>query len=243
MAASADRQPDPGRLLRAGLFLATALAILALALLPLLTPFFLHPALEAAGSSAFLGVPVSIARSLSDRAVEELVVGPGTFAFEGPDGQPFFDASERGHLAQARTLLWLCLAAGVVSLIGLAAVLGRARGNRWRAAWRTISWAGAAIVVTVTILGVVSLVAFDRLFVLFHQVFFPGGGWAFDPATQRLVQLYPFAFWQVAAASLGLLVVLLGALAWWLGRRLGRQVAGEGDASADAPLASPVDSR
>jgi hypothetical protein len=33
------------------------------------------------------------------------------------------------------------------------------------------------------------------------------------------VQLYPMAFWQLAAAALGLLVVVLGVLTWWLGRR------------------------
>ncbi len=74
----------------------------------------------------------------------------------------------------------------------------------------------------VVVLGLLSLVAFDSLFVLFHQVVFPGGGWSFDPASQRLVQLYPFVFWQIAAAAFGLLVLLLGSLTWWLGRRLGR---------------------
>jgi uncharacterized membrane protein len=75
---------------------------------------------------------------------------------------------------------------------------------------------------TVIVLAVVSLVAFGALFTLFHQLFFPGGNWSFDPATQHLVQLYPFAFWQVAAAAFGALVAMLGVAAWWLGRRLGR---------------------
>ena len=70
------------------------------------------------------------------------------------------------------------------------------------------------------LVGIVGLVAFDPLFTLFHQVFFPAGGWAFDPSTQRLVQLYPVAFWQVTAAAFGLLLLLLGTVAWWLGRTL-----------------------
>ena len=66
--------------------------------------------------------------------------------------------------------------------------------------------------------------AFDSLFTLFHQLFFPGGNWSFDPSTQRLVQLYPFRFWQIASAALGMLVFLLGIGAWLLGRRAaGRQ--------------------
>ena len=243
MAASPDRQRVPGRLLRAGLFLATILAILALALLPLLTPSFLHPALDAAGSASRLGLTTPVAHALSDRSVEELVLGWGSFAFEGPDGAPFYDASERSHLAEARTLLWLCLGAGLASLIVIALVIGRARGARRRAAWRAVSRAGAAIAVTVVVVGLLSVVAFDRLFVVFHQVVFPGGGWSFDPASQRLVQLYPFSFWQLAAAGLGVLMLLLGALTWWLGRRRGRddRPADAGPADAERVDAEPAD--
>ena len=68
--------------------------------------------------------------------------------------------------------------------------------------------------------GVIGLVAFEPLFTIFHQVFFPGGGWAFDATSQRLVQLYPFAFWQIAAAAFGLLALVLAVGAWWLGRTL-----------------------
>ena len=48
-------------------------------------------------------------------------------------------------------------------------------------------------------LGVVALVAFDTLFEVFHEIFFPAGSYLFDPATERLVQLFPFEFWQETA--------------------------------------------
>jgi uncharacterized membrane protein len=73
--------------------------------------------------------------------------------------------------------------------------------------------------VTVVIAAIVGVVAFDPLFELFHRVFFPQGDWAFDPGSQRLVQLYPFRFWQVMAAALGVLSVLLGVARWAVGRR------------------------
>jgi integral membrane protein (TIGR01906 family) len=222
MAARQGWRPGPGRVHGAAVFLATILAILALAILPLLTPHFIHPALDAAGSAGRLGVAASVAHRLSDRAVGELVVGPGTFAFEFPAGEPFFDSAERGHLADARLLLWLSLVAGAASLLGIGLSLARAHGERRRGLWRIVSHAGATTVLLVLGLGLISLVAFDSLFTIFHEVFFPGGNWAFDPATQALVQLYPFAFWQVAAAGLGVLLVLLGAATWWLGRRLAR---------------------
>ena len=212
----------PGRIVRGLVFIGTLLAIVALALLPLLTPVFIHPALDASGSAAELGVSAKSAAALSDRSVGELIWGPGTFAFTGPDGVPFYDPAEQGHLGDARLLLWLCLVAGAISACGIGLALARVRGAARRALWGTVSAAGASAVVAVIVLGAVSLVAFATLFELFHEVFFPAGNWAFDPATQHLVQLYPFAFWQIAAAVLGILAAALGAVAWWLGRRWAR---------------------
>ena len=139
-----------------------------------------------------------------------------------PGGEPFYDADERSHLRDARLLLGVFLVAGGISLFGLAAALVRWPGRR-AAAWRVIGRAGLGTALTVLLIGLVSLVAFDSLFTLFHQVFFPGGNWAFDPATQRLVQLYPFRFWQIAAGALGVLVFGLGLLTWLLGRVMSRR--------------------
>jgi integral membrane protein (TIGR01906 family) len=200
-------------------FLGTILVLVALAVLPLLTPPFVHAGTDLAGSAGALGMDAATARGLSDRSVSELVLGPGSFDFPGPDGTPFYDAAERGHLRDARALLWLCLLAGAVSAAIILVLLWTSRAGR-AVVWRAVSNAGAVTAIGVTIIGVLGLVAFDSLFTLFHRVFFPGGGWSFDPATQRLVQLYPFAFWQVAAAALGLLLLVLGGLAWWLGRRM-----------------------
>jgi hypothetical protein len=202
---------------RIGVFAGTVLAIIALAVLPLLTPWFIHAALDAAGSAERLGVTAAQAHALSDRSVEELVLGPGTFAIAAPDGTPLYDASERSHLADARTLLGIFLIAGGLGIVFIGATLARGAARR-PAVWRTVAAAGLATASVVLVLGAVSVVAFDPLFTLFHQVFFPGGNWSFDPGSQRLVQLYPFAFWQIAAAALGVTVLLLALGTWLLGR-------------------------
>lgn len=213
----------PGPLLRAGIFVATILAIVALAVLPLLTPWFTHAALDSTNAAAHLGVAPDVAARLSDRSIEELVAGPGDFAFAGPDGRPFYDEAERGHLRDARVLLWLCLGAGGISLAFLVVAILRAAGTRRRALWDVVGRAGLCTALAVVVIGVISLVAFDQVFTLFHQVFFPAGNWAFDPSTQRLVQLYPFAFWQVASGAFGALVLGVGLAAWLLGRRNRRE--------------------
>ena len=200
-------------------FVGTILIIVMLSVLPLLTPWFVHAALDASGAPARVGLAPEQAYEMSDLSVGELTLGPGTFEFDGPDGEPFYDASERGHLGDARMLLWLLFVAGGVSLIAIAAVYARSDAATRRGLWWVISRAGLATLVTIVLLGLASLVAFGTVFTLFHEIFFPAGNYSFDPATQRLVQLYPFGFWQIAAAALAILVFLSALAAWLLGRQ------------------------
>lgn len=195
---------------------ATILGILAIALLPLLTPWAMHAALDAAQSAAWLGTDAATAHALSDRTVDELLFGPGSFSFQGPGGMPFYHPEEIAHLDEARTLLWLLFSVAAVAMLGVAVAL--VRSSRPADIVHAIGLGGAATAVGVLVIGIVGLVAFEPLFELFHRVFFPGGNWAFDPRTERLVQLYPYAFWQVTAAALGLLAMTLGALVWLTAR-------------------------
>ncbi len=187
-----------------------------MAVLPLLTPWFIHRALDAAGSAGLLGLSQAQAHELSDQSVRQLVLG-GEFDFSGPDGEPFYDIDEQGHMGDARLLLGVCLIAGGIGIIAIAATLGVWRDRR-AAIWTVVRRSGLTTSMAVVLLGFISLVAFDSLFTLFHQVFFPGGNWSFDPSTQRLVQLYPFRFWQIASAALGTLIFIIGLATWLLGR-------------------------
>jgi len=105
---------------------------------------------------------------------------------------------------------------GALALVVLLVLLGRSGDADQVVA--AIGLGGAVIAGAVVVIGALGVVAFDPLFELFHQVFFPQGDWAFDPGTQRLVQLYPFAFWQIMAAAMGALMVVLGIATWLLAR-------------------------
>lgn len=217
-AAELPRAPSmAGRVLRDGFVVAmTALVIVALALLPLLTPWVMHAGLDLADSAAWLGMDPGAVHVVSDRTVNELLFGPGTWAGLGPDGGPFYDATEVQHLADVRRLLWLTYVLAALALVAVLVILERsADGDQVMSA---IGLGGALVAVTVVIAAIVGVLAFDPLFELFHRVFFPQGDWAFDPGSQRLVQLYPFRFWQIMAAALGVLMVLLGVAAWLAAR-------------------------
>ncbi len=205
------------RVLMDGLTMAaTVLIIVAVALVPLLTSAVMHPVLDAADAAAWLGTDSAAAHALSDRTVNELLFGPATFVFTGPTGRTFYDPAEVAHLRDARTLLWLLFGSATIALLALGVAL--VRSGRPAHIVRAIGLGGAATAIAVVIIGAIGLVAFEPLFELFHRIFFPGGNWAFDPRTERLVQLYPYAFWQLIAAALGVVAAILGVVVWLVSR-------------------------
>jgi len=80
-----------------------------------------------------------------------------------------------------------------------------------RRAWLRVAIRdGAALIVGGALLAAAAFaLAFDATFTFFHGLFFAAGTWTFNPATDRLVQLYPQDFW-VLAAMLFCLVLALG---------------------------------
>ena len=197
--------------------ISTALVILAASLLILVQPAYLHPALDAAGSASLLGVAPTEAHRLSDATVAELVAGPGSFDVRTSDGAAVYSPAEVGHLRNVRLVLYAFLAvAGLcLAFLLLRIIRSGSRAGTWAAIRRGAMGLGVGLVVA----GVVAFVAFEPAFELFHRVFFPGGNWAFDPTTDRLVQLYPLAFWQLTTMALGLLSIGLALIVWLLTRR------------------------
>ena len=47
----------------------------------------------------------------------------------------------------------------------------------------------------VALVGLISLVAFDQLFLLFHRVSFANDFWQLDPRRDFLVMMFPEGFW------------------------------------------------
>ncbi|HEY5495527.1 MAG TPA: DUF1461 domain-containing protein, partial [Candidatus Limnocylindrales bacterium] len=100
---------------------------------------------------------------------------------------------------------------GLVLLAAAILVVGgfRSRGAAWY--WRAIARGSAVLAVGTVVVGIAFALAFDQAFTLFHDIFFAPGTWSFDTATNRLVQLFPDAFWtetSVAVAIVGLLLTL-----------------------------------
>ena len=197
---------------------ATMLALLAVALVVLLTPVWVHAAMDLSGGG-LPGQPPSTAHSVSDQIVSHLLLG-GEYDVVLPDGSPAFTDNEAAHLRDVRFVLYafLALAVGAAFLV-IATVVRRPRDV---ARWQAVSRGGAGLVIALVIVGSFAALAFGVAFELFHRLLFPGGNWAF-PADSNLIRLYPVGFWQLSAAALGVLAGAGGVIVWLIGRRRSRQ--------------------
>jgi integral membrane protein (TIGR01906 family) len=201
--------------------LATAIVIVAVAILPFLTPAWVSFEQDRANATAWTGYSTEELRAATDAILADLVLG-GDFAVE-IDGQPVLNGRERGHMADVRTVfrgLWILAVISVAMLVVAALRVDRAR------MWRAVRRGALGLTVGVVVVGIVGLAAFDQLFELFHRIFFPAGSYLFDPSTDRLVQLFPFQFWQETAMVVGAAIIAIALLvALVAGRRAARSTA------------------
>jgi integral membrane protein (TIGR01906 family) len=193
----------------------TLLALLALTLGLFLLPPIVHLLLDLANAADSLNVAAPVAHSLSDALVRDLLVGG---AFDVPlSGEPLLSASERSHLVDVGVLFRILMIAGAISLAVLTTLFIRKR--RW---FYQALHDGALLLGTgAALVGGAFALAFDATFTFAHELLFPAGNWTFNPATDRLVQLYPMNFWLLAAISFS--VVLVGAAALGLSLARGRR--------------------
>lgn len=210
------------RLLVVVIALATIVVLVAVAIALFFNPAWVAFEQERARSDLWTGWTQAEVRGVTDAVVVEVYLGPGTFE-QAVHGQPVFDPRERGHMADVRTvwLGFLALAAACVLLLVVAWARGRDRGRFWRA----VAGGSAVLTVGTVAVGLAFVLLFDLAFELFHQLFFAQGTYTFDPKTERLVQLFPYAFWTETSVAITAVVLGLALAAWaiarWRARRLG----------------------
>lgn len=196
------------RLLAPLITVATILVIAGIAVAPLLSPAWVGFAQERAQAIAWTGFTPEQVRTATDALLADLVLGPPDFDV-AIGGAAVLNERERDHLRDVRAIFagfaLLVVASALILAIGRRAIASA----RWTAAVRT---GATATVVGVVVAGVVAAVAFDTAFEVFHRLFFAGGSYAFDPRTERLVQLFPNQFWMESTIAAGAIMAGLGLL-------------------------------
>ena len=121
-----------GRIAAILIGLATAIVIIAIAILPFLTPQWVAFEQERSQATAWTGFTTAQLRTATDAILADLVFG-GDFAVQ-VDGAPVLNERERAHMADVRTVfrgLWVLAIASVVVLV--IASRRRDRSATWRA--------------------------------------------------------------------------------------------------------------
>jgi integral membrane protein (TIGR01906 family) len=181
---------------------ATALAIVALTLPLFLNAFWVSFEQGRAQATAWTGFTEAELRTATDAILADLVVGPPDFDV-AVAGEPVLNERERSHMRDVRGVFIGFFVLALVGLVGAVVIAARRRGAQRAASWRAVRAGALGLIVVLVVAGVVSVVAFDALFETFHSIFFAGGSYTFDPSTERLVQLFPFQFWQETAIAVG----------------------------------------
>lgn len=201
--------------------IAVALVIVAVSIVPFLSPQWVAFAQERAEAAAWTGFTPEDLRTATNAILADLVFGPPDFDVE-IGGVPVLNEREQGHMRDVRTVFAGLFAAAVLAVVVL--LVASRRRDRVRL-WRSVRRGAIGLIIGTIVVGVIGLVAFDQLFELFHRIFFPAGSYLFDPATDRLVQLFPFRFWEESAMAVGAVIIVLSLLTAWVAGRRGRVAA------------------
>jgi len=119
-------------------------------------------------------------------------------------GLPPFTADEYAHMADVRRVF-----DGAKLLLGACVVVLAIRVQRARArreALRVVRDGSIAAAVGVLVVGAAAAVAFDPLFLLFHEIFFPQGNFLFGPDS-NLIAMYPDQYWYGVTLRIGVAFV------------------------------------
>jgi integral membrane protein (TIGR01906 family) len=193
--------------------LATVAVIAGLAVVLFLNPLWVSFEQDRAGAAALTGFSAYEVHGVTGDVLHDLIIGPPDFA-QTVAGRAVFSDRERAHLADVRAVF---TGFGAIVLLGVL-VLVNARLVSHGAAWyRRAVGTGALILAGAVVLGgLVVALAFEQAFEVFHELFFAGGTYTFDPRTDRLVQLFPIQFWEETSLAVGVVIlVVAGVAAWW----------------------------
>lgn len=137
--------------------------------------------------------------------------------------------SGRSHFADVRTLFLLDLAVMAVSILLLLVDLllrSRRRVQPYRFCGRGPGfWAAAGLGGVFALVGALASIDFERAFVVFHALFFPGkDNWLFDWRTDAVILILPEEFFRNCAILIGALLLVWCAVLivtdLWIGKML-----------------------
>lgn len=199
------------KLLSLALAVVLALGVLSGAVaVPILCRTFYYAQIGPLGLEEYTGLNEQVIREAYDDVLDYCTGKTDTFSA----GLLPFSQSGESHFADVRGLFLLDLRVLAVSLGALVVLLLFARWRRLRPR-RFLGrgpgfWGAAGLGGAFLIIGGLAALDFDRAFVVFHTLFFPGkDNWIFDWRTDPVILILPQDFFRNCA-----ILVLLLLLVW-----------------------------
>lgn len=211
-------QPKTSRALSASFALALFFFILTVSIaLPIyIRPFYYAhiDAMELPEKSGFTKAEIVEAY---DEVLDYLTIpgrefGTGVMAHSEDGAAHFADCKVLFDL-NAGVLLGSSLCLLVLLILRKAGKVGPFRLGKRSAAF----WSGLCAIVLPLVIGGLAALDFDRAFVIFHSIFFPGkDNWLFDYRTDEIIRVLPQEFFMHCAMLIaaGVLVLSIGILVW-----------------------------
>ena len=134
-----------------------------------------------------------------------------------------FSEKELVHLKDVKGLYQLDCTVQIVSLLILLAcglIMVLILRERWRKVIKGILWGSGLLLGLVIFLALWSILGFEQLFVLFHQLSFTNEFWILDPGRDFLIMLFPGEFfYDIVLFGFGAIILqslILGGISWSL---------------------------
>ncbi|HEX2626216.1 MAG TPA: DUF1461 domain-containing protein [Candidatus Limnocylindrales bacterium] len=205
----------------------TAIVILGASIAPFLAPPVVRFEQDRTNVGALTGFSPRALDEATTAILGDLVLWQGDFDVHisnGPIGEGVLNDAERSHMRDVRGVFTGFWAVVLLGVVGLVVAARRSAGDvaARSAAWRAVGRGARALSVVIAVVGAFAVFAFDAAFEVFHRIFF-SGNYTFDPATEKLVQLFPEQFWSEIAIAVGAVTIVAAiAVSMVASRRAGR---------------------
>ena len=183
-------------------------------------PIYLRPfyyahidALELDRASGFTKAQI---RTAYDEVLDYLTLPGKDFG----TGELAHSAEGAAHFADCKVLFDLNAGVLLGSAVVAAAIFLLRKPCKLPSLRRATFWAGTGALMLPVVVGSLAALDFDRAFVIFHHIFFPGkDNWVFDYFADPIIRVLPQVFFMNCAIFIGAGLILFSCALLWLGRK------------------------
>jgi integral membrane protein (TIGR01906 family) len=208
-------------MLKRAIFVIFAVALVFLVLtmsigLPIYLRPFYYAHIDALELDAYSGFTKDQIRTAYDEVLDYLTIPGRPFG----TGELAHSTEGAAHFADCKVLFDLNAVVLLGSAVVVIVILLLRKRCRLPSLRPAAFWAGVSALTLPVVVGGLAALDFDRAFVIFHQIFFPGkDNWIFDYYADPIIRVLPQVFFMNCAILIGAGLILFSCALLWLGRK------------------------